>query len=162
MATTFLSLGSNIGNKRKNIITASTLLAERAGDILALSALYETEPWGFKSDNTFLNAVLMLETSLSPEDLLALTIQIEKEVGRTTKTNGQYQDRIIDIDILTYDNLIMKTPQLTLPHPHMHERDFVLEPLTEIAPGLIHPVLKKSISQLLQGIERIHNHSSNH
>jgi len=152
MATTFLSLGSNIGHKRRNIITASALLAERAGDILALSALYETEPWGFESDNTFLNAAIMLETSLSPEDLLSLTMQIEKEMGRTTKTNGQYQDRIIDIDILTYDNLIMETPQLTLPHPHMHERVFVLEPLSEIAPGLIHPILRKSISQLLQSL----------
>jgi 2-amino-4-hydroxy-6-hydroxymethyldihydropteridine pyrophosphokinase len=150
MAVAYLSIGTNIGNKRKNLITASALLAERAGDILALSAFYETEPWGFDSKNEFLNAVLLLETQNSPEKLLALSSLIELEMGRTVKSSGQYHDRIIDIDILLYDDLIMETSSLTLPHPRMHQRLFVLEPMIEIAPNVIHPTLKKSILELYQ------------
>lgn len=149
MAIAYLALGTNIGNKRRNMITAAALLAERVGDVLALSGFYETEPWGFQSDNTFLNAALQLETALSPLDLLKSTQQIELEMGRTQKSNGAYHDRIIDIDILLYDDLIWQTPELTLPHPLMHERLFVMEPLAEIAPNVIHPVFKKSVISLM-------------
>nr|WP_129732030.1 2-amino-4-hydroxy-6-hydroxymethyldihydropteridine diphosphokinase [Parabacteroides goldsteinii] len=149
MAIAYLALGTNIGNKRRNMITAAALLAERVGDVLALSGFYETEPWGFQSDNTFLNAALQLETSLSPLELLKATQQIELEMGRTQKSNGAYHDRIIDIDILLYDNLILQTPELTLPHPLMHERLFVMEPLAEIAPNVIHPVFKKPVISLM-------------
>ena len=131
------------------MITAAALLAERVGDVLALSGFYETEPWGFQSDNTFLNAALQLEISLSPLELLKATQQIELEMGRTQKSNGAYHDRIIDIDILLYDNLILQTPELTLPHPLMHERLFVMEPLAEIAPNVIHPVFKKPVISLM-------------
>ncbi len=131
------------------MITAAALLAERVGDVLALSGFYETEPWGFQSDNTFLNAALQLETSLSPLELLKATQQIELEMGRTQKSNGAYHDRIIDVDILLYDDLILQTPELTLPHPLMHERLFVMEPLAEIAPNVIHPVFKKSVISLM-------------
>lgn len=148
MAIAYLSLGTNIGNKRKNLITAAALLAERVGDILALSDFYETEPWGFRSENIFLNAAVKIETSFSPQELLAMTQQIEKEMGRTEKSHGSYQDRIIDLDILMYDSSIIQTPELTLPHPLMHERKFVLEPLAEIAPDMIHPVIHKTISSL--------------
>ena len=134
MAIAYLALGTNIGNKRRNMITAAALLAERVGDVLALSGFYETEPWGFQSENTFLNAALQLETALSPLELLKATQEIEIEMGRTQKSNGAYHDRIIDIDILLYDDLVMQTPELTLPHPLMHERLFVMEPLAEIAP----------------------------
>ena len=149
MAIVYLGLGTNIGNKRRNMITAAALLAERVGDVLALSGFYETEPWGFQSENTFLNAALQLDTSLSPLELLKATQEIEIEMGRTQKSNGAYHDRIIDIDILLYDNLVLQTPELTLPHPLMHERLFVMEPLAEIAPNVIHPVFKKPVISLL-------------
>lgn len=149
MVIAYLALGTNIGNKRRNMITAAALLAERVGDVLALSGFYETEPWGFQSENTFLNAALQLETALSPLELLKATQEIEIEMGRTQKSNGAYHDRIIDIDILLYDDLVMQTPELTLPHPLMHERLFVMEPLAEIAPNVIHPVFKKPVISLL-------------
>ena len=149
MAIAYLALGTNIGNKRRNMITAAALLAERVGDVLALSGFYETEPWGFQSENTFLNAALQLDTSRSPLELLKATQEIEIEMGRTQKSNGAYHDRIIDIDILLYDNLVLQTPELTLPHPLMHERLFVMEPLAEIAPNVIHPVFKKPVISLL-------------
>lgn len=153
MAKAYLSLGTNIGNKRRNLITAGALLAERVGDVLALSGLYETEPWGFHSENAFLNAVLLLETSFSPMELLDATRQIELEMGRTEKSNGVYHDRIIDIDILMYDSLVMQTSELTLPHPLMQERRFVMEPLNEIASGVLHPVLKHTIANLLNKLD---------
>ena len=150
MAIAYLALGTNIGNKRRNMITAAALLAERVGDVLALSGFYETEPWGFQSENTFLNAALRLETSLSPLELLKATQQIEVEMGRTQKSNGTYHDRIIDIDILLYDDLILQTPELTLPHPLMQDRRFVMEPLLEIAPNVVHPVFKKTVVSLMR------------
>lgn len=150
MAIAYLALGTNIGNKRRNMITAAVLLAERVGDVLALSGFYETEPWGFQSENTFLNAALQLETSLSPLELLKATQQIEVEMGRTQKSNGTYHDRIIDIDILLYDDLILQTPELTLPHPLMQDRRFVMEPLLEIAPNVVHPVFKKTVVSLMR------------
>lgn len=131
------------------MITAAALLAERAGDVLALSGFYETEPWGFRSENTFLNGALQLETSLSPLELLEATQQIEVDMGRTQKSNGVYHDRIIDIDILLYDDLVMQSPELTLPHPLMHQRSFVMEPLAEIAPNVVHPVFNKSIVSMM-------------
>ena len=149
MAIAYLALGTNIGNKRRNMITAAALLAERVGDVLALSGFYETEPWGFQSENTFLNAALQLDTSLSPLELLKATQEIEIEMGRTQKSNCAYHDRIIDIDILLYEDLVLQTPELTLPHPLMHERLFVMEPLAEIAPNVIHPVFKKPVISLL-------------
>jgi len=155
MAIVYLSLGSNLGNRRGQLIIASAKIAERAGDILALSDFYETAPWGFQSQYPFLNIAVKLETALSPFDLLAVTQQIERELGRTAKTlNSSYQDRLIDIDILLYDNLILDIPELTLPHPLMHKRLFVLEPLTEIAPKLNHPVMNRSIADLLSDLEK--------
>lgn len=148
MATVYLGLGSNIGDKKNNTITAVARLAERVGAISALSSLYETAPWGFESANTFINAAVIMETSLSPDELLHITQQIESEMGRTQKSNGAYHDRIIDIDILMYDQLVIQTPKLTLPHPLMQERLFVLEPLAEIAPETIHPVLNKTFGEL--------------
>ena len=148
MATTHIGLGTNIGNRRQNLITAAALLAERAGDVLALSGFYESAPWGFRSENMFLNAALKMETDLSPEELLRTTEAIEKDMGRTKKSDGTYHDRIIDIDILLYDDLTLQTAELTLPHPLMHLRQFVLEPLAEIAPDVVHPVLKQTIARL--------------
>ena len=148
MATAYLGLGTNVGNKRGNLVTAAALLAERVGDVLALSGFYETEPWGFESENFFLNAAVKLKTSFPPLELLQITQQIEKELGRAEKSNGVYHDRIIDIDILLYDDEVLQIPGLTLPHPLMHERKFVMEPLAEIAPFVVHPVLKERIIDL--------------
>ena len=148
MALVYLGLGTNIGNKWKNMVTAAALLAERAGDVLSLSSFYETEPWGFASENTFLNAALELETDCSPMELLRLTQQIEREMGRTQKSDGSYHDRIIDIDILLYGNEVVHHEDLVVPHPLMQQRLFVMQPLAEIAPSLVHPVLQKSMYDL--------------
>ncbi|MBR5298198.1 MAG: 2-amino-4-hydroxy-6-hydroxymethyldihydropteridine diphosphokinase [Parabacteroides sp.] len=152
MAIAYLGLGTNLGNKRQNLITAAALLAERVGDILALSGFYETEPWGFESDHSFLNAAIKLKTSLSPSSLLAFTQEIEIELGRTTKSKGFYQDRVIDIDLLLYDDVVLDTADLKIPHPLMAKRKFVLEPLSEIAPFVVHPILKQSIKDLKEQV----------
>lgn len=149
MSTAYLGLGTNIGNKRGNLLTAAALLAERVGDVLALSSMYETEPWGFESENTFLNAVIVLETSLAPLELLDATRQIEIELGRVEKSDGTYHDRTIDIDLLLVDDVILRTDRLTLPHPLMHKRLFVMEPLAEVAPEVVHPVLGKTMREIL-------------
>jgi 2-amino-4-hydroxy-6-hydroxymethyldihydropteridine diphosphokinase len=148
MAVAYLSLGTNLGDKKRNITIAVELLAERVGKILALSNQYETRSWGFDSGNTFFNAALMQETELPPLELLETIQKIEKEMGRNEKSNGSYKDRIIDIDILMYENLILNTEKLTLPHPLMHQRSFVIEPLAEIASTLTHPVSRKTIGEI--------------
>lgn len=153
MAKAYIGLGTNIGNKRRNLITAAALLAERAGDVLSISSFYDTEPWGFESDNTFLNAALLLETELEPLQLLSLTQEIEKEMGRTQKSDGAYHDRIIDLDILLYDLCVINEAALVVPHPLMHKRQFVMEPLAEIAPMLVHPVLNKTMLELAEEID---------
>ena len=124
-------------------------MAERVGDVLALSDMYETEPWGFESDNTFLNAVIVMTTELSPMELLDATRLIEIEMGRIEKSDGAYHDRIIDIDLLMVDEQILHTERLTLPHPLMHKRSFVMEPLAEVAPSVKHPVFGKTMRELL-------------
>lgn len=146
MATVYLGLGTNLGDKEANLRTAIYKLQERIGKQVSLSSFYETAPWGFESDHSFLNAAIGLETSLSPIEILHITQEIEKELGRTKKSvNGSYSDRLIDIDILLYDTLVLQTPELTIPHPLMTERDFVMNPLIEIAGNVIHPILKKRI-----------------
>lgn len=129
----FLSLGSNLGNKEGNIIEAISRIRELIGDVERQSTLLVTQPWGFESENTFVNAAIMVVTDMQPLQLLHATQQIERDMGRTEKSvAGCYRDRIIDIDILTYDDLHFATDELTLPHPLMHERDFVMKPLREI------------------------------
>ena len=154
MATLYLSLGTNLGNRRSNIKTALEHIGQRIGTVEAVSEIMETEPWGFDSTNSFLNIAAEVHTGLKPEDVLQKAQQIEKEMGRASKTgNDGYQDRVIDIDLLLYDHLVMDTPDLTIPHKLMHKRRFVLEPLTQIAPELEHPVLHKTIRELLNRID---------
>lgn len=151
MATVYLGLGTNLGNKEANLRTAIYKLQERIGKQVSLSSFYETAPWGFESDHSFLNAAIGLETSLPPIEILHITQEIEKELGRTKKSvNGSYSDRLIDIDILLYDTLVLQTPELTIPHPLMTERDFVMKPLIEIAGNVIHPTRQKALSELYQ------------
>lgn len=137
MSTVYIGLGSNLGNRRENLERAVTLLEQRVGTLLRLSAFWETAPVGFESEHQFLNAAAAFCTSLSPIELLPLTQQIEREMGRTQKSlKGVYHDRIIDIDLLCSDGESVHTAELQLPHPHLSERRFVLEPLAEIAPEL--------------------------
>lgn len=153
MASVYLGLGTNLGEKEKNLRDAVERIEERVGKVVSLSAFYATSPWGFESENTFLNAVVHIETKLPPQELLTLTQQIEREIGRTTKSvNHSYADRIIDVDVLMYDDLILNETNLVLPHPLMHQRLFVMEPMAEIAPGLVHPVLKKTMQDLYESI----------
>lgn len=141
MAFVYIGLGSNLGNRADNIRRAVALLEKRIGRLAACSSIIETEPEGFVSDHRFLNAVASFETRLAPDALLNETQDIERELGRTQKSrDGIYHDRCIDIDLLTYQvegfPIEVQTPRLTLPHPRMTERDFVLKPLREICPKL--------------------------
>lgn len=128
----YLSLGSNLGNKKKNLEDALSLIGDLVGHVCRVSSFIETEPWGFDSKNTFLNAACLVETALTPEQCLNITQEIERKLGRKAKSVDNYEDRPIDIDLLSYDNLNINTPELTLPHPRMHEREFVMIPLKEI------------------------------
>jgi 2-amino-4-hydroxy-6-hydroxymethyldihydropteridine diphosphokinase len=148
MIKLYILLGGNLGDKRKVFSEARAKLSKQIGTITNQSSVYETEPWGFKSDDIFWNQVIEISTALSPEDVLLQTQQIERELGRIRKAN-QYDSRIIDIDILFYSDEIIQTENLVVPHPRIQERKFALVPLSEIAPELIHPVFQKSIQQLL-------------
>ena len=125
----FLGLGSNLGDRAENIRKAVLLIQERVGEVVRQSSLIETEPWGFESDHCFLNGVILCETTLTPRQVLRATQKIERELGRKSKTTSSYADRPIDIDILLYDDLTVNEPDLKIPHPLMHERDFVMIPL---------------------------------
>lgn len=132
------------------MITDATMICGTImGNLVNLSSLYETEPWGFSSPNKFLNAAICIETEHSPEKCLAMAKAIEREMGRMKHEGAGYEDRPIDIDILFYDDLVMNSETLTIPHPLIQNRDFVLRPLAEIAPDLTHPVFGKSIEELL-------------
>ena len=131
--TAYLAYGSNKGEKEENILNAYRMTEERVGRIVRRSAMMRSEPWGFKSDNGFVNSVVCVETILTPHRLLEATQSIERAMGRTEKSHGGvYHDRIIDIDILLYDDITLNDADLVIPHPLMHERDFVMKPLNEI------------------------------
>lgn len=146
----YLSLGSNIGDREALLGRAAALLGERCGDVTAVSKTFETVPEGFRSPHLFYNIALALETTLSPYGLLSETQEIERELGRTHKSrDGVYADRPIDIDLILYGDLILDTPELTVPHPRFRERLFVLKPLAEIAPEAVDPVSGEKVSELL-------------
>ena len=146
-----LGLGTNIGNKKENLTRAIEKLSLAFGTYITQSSFIETAPWGFESNNSFLNCAVMFKTELAPLQILDATEEIERELGRTLKSSeGVYRDRIIDIDILLYGREIVKEERLTVPHPLMHKRMFVLQPLAEITPDTIHPMLGKSIKELLE------------
>ncbi len=129
----YIGLGSNLGDGPKNLDKAVALLQKEAGEVLYTSAYIESEPWGFESEHRFTNAVTVISTTLEPLPLLDLTQQIERRMGRTRKRRrGEgYSDRVIDLDLLMYDNLQLETERLILPHPHIAERDFVKLPFEE-------------------------------
>ena len=155
MLRLFLGFGSNLGSKKENILNAYSEIEKRIGKIISRSAFYITNPEGFESENYFLNSACEVECKIDIYSALAETQFIEKQIGRTSKSkNGIYSDRIIDIDILLADDLIIDTPELTIPHPLLHKRRFVLEPLAEIAPDYIHPIFHKTILQLLSELDK--------
>lgn len=150
MATVYLSLGTNIGNKEKQMNEAIERIETQIGDVVSRSTFYVTEPWGFESENSFLNAAVKIETELSADEVLKETQNIEREMGRMEKSEkGKYKDRIIDIDILMYGTSIIDSPNLTIPHKFMKERRFVLEPLAEIASEVVIPGTGISVSKAL-------------
>ena len=149
MKKVFLGLGSNLGNREAILSEAIKMIGESLGKIISSSSIYETEPWGFKSDYKFLNMVLSIETELSPSGLIGRILMIESQLGRI-RCESQNSSRKIDIDIILYDNGIIEEHTLKIPHPRMHERKFVLVPLCEIAPEIMHPVLKKTMAELLK------------
>jgi 2-amino-4-hydroxy-6-hydroxymethyldihydropteridine diphosphokinase len=146
MNRAYLLTGGNMGNRTANLQEAIGLIAESAGKVVARSSVYETKAWGKTEQPDFLNQVLVIDTPLSAEDLMARLMEIELEMGRMREE--KYGPRKIDIDILFYNDEIIKTPHLTIPHPRLHLRNFTLEPLYELAPHLMHPVLGKTIAQL--------------
>ena len=134
-----MGLGSNLGDREEHLRRAIVLIGERVGEVLRQSSFIETEPWGFESENRFLNAVILCETDLTPRQLLRTTQQIERDMGKSRKhatvrnqRSTQFKDRPIDVDILLYDDLTVDEPDLKIPHPLMQERDFVMIPLREI------------------------------
>lgn len=149
MKQTVLLLGSNIDNRLDLLESAISLIIEQIGQLAAASSIYESDPWGYDSKNPFLNQALLIKTNLSPEKVLEICLSIEAELGRKRRKNKAYADRNIDIDILLYEELIIRTESLEIPHPRMHQRRFCMEPLTEIAPNWVVPTFQKTTRQIL-------------
>ena len=149
MENVFLLLGSNLGDRYNILSQAENYILERIGVIQKKSSIYESDPWGFEHRNAFLNQVLVVKTEKTPESVLRLAQDIEAELGRIRRSTDEYEGRTIDIDILFYNEQVINQKDLTVPHPLLQDRRFTLQPLVEIAPGMIHPVLKKNMKQLL-------------
>jgi 2-amino-4-hydroxy-6-hydroxymethyldihydropteridine diphosphokinase len=154
--TIYIALGTNLGDRSANLQAAIKAMLPGIY-VLAESHIYETPPWGYEDQPAFLNMVIKAETELEPEPLLKYLKQLEVELGR--EQNFRWGPRLIDLDILFYDDIVLDSPPLGIPHPRLHERAFVLVPLADIAPDYIHPVLDKSVRELLaqvdtEGIER--------
>ena len=148
MAKAYLLLGGNIGNREVYMTIAREKVSRLIGKIERSSSVYETEPWGFNDNNPFLNQVIVSLTSLEPREIMKIIRNIEESLGRVRGKKDHYTARTIDIDILFYDNIVINDHDLVIPHPRLHERRFVLQPLVEIEPELIHPVLNRTISVL--------------
>ena len=143
----FLGLGSNVGNKKQNLEKAIKKMGEKIS-MISVSKFYETEPWGYKDQDKFLNVAVSGKTKLTPMQLLNFVEQIEKEIGRIKRF--KWGPREIDVDILFYDDFIYKNKFITIPHPFIQEREFVLKPLMDLDPNFVHPVFKKTVRQLCE------------
>lgn len=151
MAIAYIGIGSNLGNRQKNCLRAIELLEKEGVVIKKRSSMYETDPWGVKDQPRFINMAIEIETGLKPKDILRTLKNVERELGR--EESFKWGPRSIDLDILLFDDLILKEDDLEIPHPLMHERDFVLKPLCEIAPDRIHPLLKVRICDLMRKLK---------
>lgn len=153
--TIFLNLGSNLGNRRMNLSRAVRAI-EREFGYFELSHTVESEPWGYESPHSYLNLGMMVTSELQPKEVLRRLQAIEREISPEAHRNadGTYADRLIDIDIIAVDEMVVDTPELQLPHPRMEERQFVLEPLAELAPGWRHPRLRKTARELLYELQK--------
>ena len=146
----YISFGSNLGDREGSIFSALQRVKDLPKTkIILTSHLYSSSPWGFDSKNEFLNGVFLIKTEMGVGSLLSSLQRVERELGREAKSVYGYSDRVIDLDILSYDNLVMSLPSLTIPHPLLHVRNFVLEPLAEIAPEWVHPLYLESPKTLL-------------
>jgi 2-amino-4-hydroxy-6-hydroxymethyldihydropteridine diphosphokinase len=143
-----LATGTNLGDKANNLQHAVQLLSEQTGKLLAISSIYRTEAWGIHDQPEFYNQVLIIETSLDPHALLESMLSIERQMGRERRI--KWGERLIDLDILFYEDLVLQTPDLQIPHPFLQARNFVLQPLLEIAPDFVHPVLQKDVRTLAE------------
>lgn len=150
MSIAYLLSGSNQGDRVGNLEAAITSIGKLAGEIIQCSPVFESPAWGFDHPSPFLNQAIKLKTSLEPEELLKTLLSIEDDCGRTRNNMDEYEARTLDIDILLYENAIIKSPQLIVPHPRMHLRRFTLLPLSSIAANIVHPVIHKSIQELLK------------
>lgn len=150
MHTVYIGIGSNLGEREENCERAIGLLEEKGTRVIKRSSMIETEPWGVTDQPAFINMAIQIETELSPVELLKLLKETEKEVGR--RPGMRWGPRVIDLDILLIDDLVIKSDRIEVPHPQIRNRDFVLRPLAEIAPDLIHPVFKKTIGEMVQEI----------
>lgn len=148
MNEVYLQLGSNIGDRLDNLDQSIKIITERIGNVLEKSSVYESTPWGVENQRNFLNQVIFVKSNFDPYTILDLVLQIEKDMGRIRIE--KWGERIIDIDILFIDDLIIESENLCIPHEFVAKRKFVLQPMCEIAPGFIHPKLNKTISQLLE------------
>jgi 2-amino-4-hydroxy-6-hydroxymethyldihydropteridine diphosphokinase len=148
MSIAYIGIGSNLGERKKNCLYAIELIEKKHITVTKRSSIYETEPWGVSNQPIFLNMAIEIETDLTPVELLKILKDIEKKMGR--ENSYHWGPRIIDLDILLFDNLIINMDNLKIPHPFLHERDFVLRPLKEIAPGIKHPLLNVRIDELFK------------
>ena len=151
METCYVLFGSNMGEKNQIFALACQLINNRCGHIVRVSSAYESEPWGFRAEEWFLNRVIVLETGLDPEVLMRQLLDIEAELGRVRHPEIQgYTSRTADLDILYYGNRIVLTDSLTIPHPRLHQRRFALLPMCEVAPQLVHPAFSFTQTELLR------------
>ncbi len=145
-----IGLGSNVGDRLMNLHKATRLIEQKVGKMVCSSNVWETEPWGYNSFNCFYNAVCVIDNkNLNVVLLMNLLLQIEEQMGRKRSLTGNYEDRIIDLDIICFNNLVVQTESIIVPHPKMHLRKFVLLPLEQVNPRWYHPVLKKTVTTLL-------------
>lgn len=147
MNEAYLLMGGNIGNRKDYLVKAIAAIEEKCGKVIKASSIYETAAWGLENQNAFLNQVLQIKTSLDARELLTAILGVEEKLGRVRE--NKYGPRVIDIDILFFNNEVINLPGLTVPHPRMQQRRFVLVPLAEIAPEKIHPLLHHSVLQML-------------
>ena len=154
MNRVFLQLGSNLGEREQLLSSAIDLISDKLGKVVVKSKVYESTPWGVDGQQNYLNQIVEVKSRLSAEETLTVAHDIENKLGRLRLE--KWGERLIDIDIIFYNDEIIETPYLCVPHKHMHQRNFVLEPLNEIASDLIHPRYKKSVEELLRDSKDIH------